>query len=358
VRWDSIHYLSIASQGYKPAGDTGFFPFYPLLIRGLGWVLSSDVLAGIVISIVSFAVGLVLLHRIAREELGERVADATVLLLAFAPLTVFFSAIYTESLFLALSVGTFYLARRGHFRWACVTAAFTTVTHVEGIALLAPVAYMLWEANGHRRDLRQLRSWNAAALLLPPAALMSLFFYMHEIGFGWLAPVLGAKATGHGHSIAPIFPPVHSAEALVRTVVGPVVTIWHAFQAGGLGIAQTLNGVNPLLPGDGNMFSIGFQNLVYLIVLLICLAALASAWRLLPKAYAIYATLVVLVFTMSDVNLIPLRAFDRYMLPLFPLWMMAAKWLDERRVLRWVLVISPCLVTLYTIEFTRWVMIG
>src|SRR5579884_1532800 len=26
VRWDAIHYLSIASQGYKPAGDTGFFP--------------------------------------------------------------------------------------------------------------------------------------------------------------------------------------------------------------------------------------------------------------------------------------------------------------------------------------------
>jgi len=359
VRWDAIHYLGIATQGYKPAADTGFFPFYPLLIRLLGWVVSSNVVAGILISFASFAIGLTLLHRLAAEELGHRTADSTVLLLAFAPLTVFFTALYTESLFLALSVGTFYLARRGQFTWACVAAACATLTHVEGIALWAPVAYMFWEAKGGSRDLRTLRSWDAAALLLPPAALLGLFFYMHANGFGWLAPLLGAKPTGHGHSISPFFSVAdHSRDALVRTITGPFVTIWDAFQAGGRGIAQTLSGVNPLLPGSGNLFSIGFQNAVYLVVLLITLAALAGAWRILPRPYAIYATLVILVFTMSDVNLIPLRAFDRYMLSLFPLWMMAAKWLDERKLLRGVLIISPCLLTFYTIEFTRWVMIG
>jgi Mannosyltransferase (PIG-V) len=358
VRWDSIHYLNIAAHGYKPAADTGFFPFYPLLIHALGWVVSSDVVAGLLISYASFGVALVLLHRIAREELGEKVADATVLLLAFAPLSLFFSAIYTESPFLALSVGTFYLARGGRFRWAALTAACATLTHVEGIALWAPVAFMFWEDNGRRLDLRQFRSWDAAALLLPPAAFLGLLFYFHQIGAGWLAPFTGASPTGHGHSIARIIPPNHSPDGLVRSVAGPFVTIWRAFNAGGLGIAQTLNGVHPLLPGDGNMFSVGFQNVIYLIVLLITLFTLWGTWRFLPKAYAIYATLVVLVFTMSVVSVVPLRAFDRYMLPLFPLWMMAAKWLDERKLLRVVLAVSPCLIVLYTIEFTRWVMVA
>jgi hypothetical protein len=137
------------------------------------------------------------------------------------------------------------------------------------------------------------------------------------------------------------------------------VTVWHAINSGALGIAQTLHGVRPLLPSDGNLFSVGFQNLIYLIVLLICVCAAVGAWRLLPRAFAIYATLVILVFTMSVVAIIPLRSFDRYMLPIFPLWMMAAKWLDERRLLlRAVLVVSPCLLAFYTIEFTRWVLVA
>lgn len=358
LRWDAMHYLSIAQHGYKPAGDTGFFPFYPLLIRSLSWVVQSEVAAALLISVSSFAVALILLHRITREELGERVADATVLLLAFAPLTLFFTAIYTESLLLALSVGTFSLARQRHFRWACVAAACATLTQVEGLVLFAPVAFMLWEAKGRRRDLAQLFSWDAAALLLPPAAFLGLLFYLHSIGFGWLAPFTGANPTGHGYSIAPLSFGLHHTGGMVRTVVGPFVTIWHAVVAGLVGFDQTARGAVPIAPGLGDVFTIGFQNLVYLVVLVITLSALVGTWRLLPKAYAIYTTLVILVFTMSDVTVIPIRAFDRYMLPVFPLWMICAKWLEERRLLRVVLVISPVLLGFYTIEFTRWAMIA
>lgn len=355
VRWDSIHYLGIAAQWYKPAADTGFFPFYPLLIRVVGWVVSSDVIAALLISAASFGIGLVLLHRITREELGERVADATVLLLAFAPLTLFFTAVYTESLFLALSVGTFYLARQGRFTWACVTAACASLTHVEGITLWAPVAYMFWQAHGERRSLRPLLSRDGAALLLPPGAFVGLLAYFRLLGFGWLAPFTGSTPTGYGYSISPIIPP---GSGLGRHVVGPFITIWDALVAGASGIAATLDGTRPLAPGAGNLFSVGFQNVVYLIVLLIALTALSGVWRLLPKAYGIYATLVILVFTMSVVDVIPLRALDRYMMPLFPLWMVAAKWLNERKLLRIVVTFSALLAAFYTLEFARWVMVA
>src|SRR5438067_375523 len=36
ARWDGAFYLQIAQAGYTQAPQTPFFPFYPLLARGLG----------------------------------------------------------------------------------------------------------------------------------------------------------------------------------------------------------------------------------------------------------------------------------------------------------------------------------
>ena len=53
ARWDSVWYLAIAHGGYdhEPA-RTAFFPLYPLVIRGLGFVIGSDLVAGVLISLV------------------------------------------------------------------------------------------------------------------------------------------------------------------------------------------------------------------------------------------------------------------------------------------------------------------
>lgn len=128
VRWDALHYLWIAQSGYRHAGDTVFFPLYPLLVHAAAWLTGSDVRAGIIVSLGALAVALTLLHRLTTLELGRRAADATVLLIAFAPLSFFFSALYTESLFLALSVGAVYAARRDRWAVACLLAALAAVT--------------------------------------------------------------------------------------------------------------------------------------------------------------------------------------------------------------------------------------
>ena len=65
ARWDSVWYLAIARHGYgHEAARTAFYPLYPLLIRGVGTVLGSDLVAGVLISVVCFAIGLVALHRL------------------------------------------------------------------------------------------------------------------------------------------------------------------------------------------------------------------------------------------------------------------------------------------------------
>lgn len=351
VRLDSIHYLGIAGQGYKPAGDPSFFPFYPLLIHVVGWLVVSHVVAGLLISMASFGIALFMLHRLTSQHLGERAADATVLLLAFAPLSFFFSAIYTESLFLALTVGAFYLASRDRFVLACAAGACATITHIEGISIVPALAYMYWERRGRPFGFRHLLSWEATALLMPVVALSGVALYLHTIGDGWLALIDGGHAAGNSHTIAPV---ITSHSVYTRTIVGPPLTIWHALVAGLSGLSQLFQGNVPVVPSLGDVFDVGFQNLVYLIVLVISLAALVGAWRRLPRAYAIYAMCVLIMFTMSTVTVIPLRAFDRYMLPAFPLWMSTAGWLERQRLVPVTLRISTVLLVFYTLEFTRW----
>ncbi len=167
LRWDSIHYLAIAEHGYARASDTAFFPLYPLLIRALGYMLGSDPLAGVAISTVSFVVALALLHRLTELELGRSAADATVLLVALAPLSFFFTALYTESLFLALSLGAVYAARRERWPLAAFLGALATVTRVPGVLLVIPLAVM--HLKTHRRPDRGVW-W----LLLMPGALAGL----------------------------------------------------------------------------------------------------------------------------------------------------------------------------------------
>ena len=116
ARWDSVWYLTIAKSGYADnLRRMAFFPVYPGLIHIVGFFTRSDLVAGVLISLVAFAVALALLHRLVLLDFGEDVAETTVMLIAFCPVAFFFSAVYTESLFLALSVGAIYAARRE--RW-------------------------------------------------------------------------------------------------------------------------------------------------------------------------------------------------------------------------------------------------
>jgi len=84
ARWDSVWYMAIASGGYAHQPPrTAFFPLYPLLMRGVGVVVGSDLIGGVVVSLVCFFVALVLLYRLVELELGRELATLTVTLLAF-----------------------------------------------------------------------------------------------------------------------------------------------------------------------------------------------------------------------------------------------------------------------------------
>ena len=94
------------------------------------------------------------------------------LYLALFPTSLFLGAVYGESLYLALAIGTFVLAERGRLGWASVVAGLALLTRPQGIALLPALAVFAWRSERRGRDL---------ALLAVPAGMFLLFPLVLEI---------------------------------------------------------------------------------------------------------------------------------------------------------------------------------
>jgi hypothetical protein len=327
-QFDASYYLAIASHGYLATAPDhlAFFPLYPGLIRVLGLLSGSNVIAGLVISSASFALALVLLHRLSELELGSRAADATVLLVAFAPLSFFFTAIYTESLFLLLSVGAVLAARRERWALAGILAGLATLTRPTGILLVVPLIIMRLRAG--RLD-RQL-AWP----LIPVGALLGYLAILVADGFPWLAPF-------------------RQGAAWQRVTVGPftgiasaVVTAWHSAVA-------IVRGRVVFAPTLGGPFTPSAECILLLVVLAIATGFLVTCFRRLPLQYGAYAGAVLLMCVSSPVIGQPLLSFDRYVLTIFPLWMAAGAWIARRRLERVAVAVGSILLVFYTFYFAR-----
>src|SRR5919204_544889 len=111
-QWDSGWFLGIAQHGYTFPASSVFFPVYPLVVHGVGYVLGSNLVAAVLISLVAAGIAAVIVHRIALPLVGPAVAGDAVLLLALYPPALVFTGAYADALFLALSAGSLLAAMR------------------------------------------------------------------------------------------------------------------------------------------------------------------------------------------------------------------------------------------------------
>lgn len=159
ANFDGIHYLGIAERGYYQF-EQAFFPLYPLLIRHLGWLLGDNYLwAGLLISNLSLVLSLFVFYKLLkRGGFAERTIKWSIVFLLFSPTSFYFGAVYTESLFLLLTLLSFYLLQKINPAKARIflyllTAGLASATRLVGAFLLAPLGlftYMgyLWKVYG------------------------------------------------------------------------------------------------------------------------------------------------------------------------------------------------------------------
>ena len=194
ARWDTDFYHQIATAGYRwdPSvflhQNVVFFPFYPLLMRWVGVWLGGPLLAGTVISLAAFAGAMAVLYRLAVLELGEDRAWPVILLISTYPFALFFSVVYTESLFLLLTVGAFYAMRTRSLALAALAGFAAGLTRPNGFWLGLPLLWMAATGPSDGADVDTgPRPWwrdrqRVAALLvalapLVGAAVFSAFLY-------------------------------------------------------------------------------------------------------------------------------------------------------------------------------------
>jgi len=154
AKWDSQWYYWIVHEGYwlnpSQRSNVAFFPLYPLLITLLKSFFGGDITqTGVVISHAAFLGALVSLYRLTELEFGdEAAAQRTIFYLALFPTSFFFSAMYTESLFLLLAVTSVYFARRRQWAVAAVMGFFASSTRVVGVLIWGVVMWEWLRAQG------------------------------------------------------------------------------------------------------------------------------------------------------------------------------------------------------------------
>jgi len=184
-RWDAYWYLDIAQNGYYLRGDKDianvvFFPLYPLLVRMLGPLAGGNlVLAGWILSSVFLGLAVCLLTRLTQEFHPEIDPLLPTAFLLVFPAAFFLNAVYSESLFLFLSLSTVLWALRRNFFLASVCAALASATRIAGVFLCVLLVVEFVQANGWRALLTR-RAW---PLAWAPAGALAFFVY-HWIAFG------------------------------------------------------------------------------------------------------------------------------------------------------------------------------
>jgi hypothetical protein len=338
VRWDSAWYLSIITDGYTKSSAV-FFPVYPLLVKALAVLIHNVSVAGVLLSNGAFFVALVYLYALARSEFDDDTAARAVLYLAAAPAAVFFSALYAESLFLALALATFYYARERRWAWAALAGALGAATRNTGVFLAAVIALeglhqggvRFWPPGwqpaavlGHVKQQSRLVPVSWPSLLAASVVPVGLLAYMAFLGRAVGDPLAFIHGQGAWER--------SNASAHVTHVIGAV--------GGQLAGAQFLSGTGQHtgVVLINTLVALGFAPLV-----------VAVALQLRP-GYGVFAILTFVGPLIAGHGVI---SMIRYVLMLVPCFMLLAYYGRRTWVDRLTLVIFLSLMAYITVTFSH-----
>jgi hypothetical protein len=306
-RWDACWYSKIAAFGYEPAElSVNFWPLFPVLTGGVARLLGGSVaLGGLVVSAIAYIAAMVGLFRLVARDVDEVVARRTMLLITIFPSAFFLFAPFTESLFLALSVWTIVEARERSWLLAAVLGALGALTRIQGVFLALPIGWEALVASGlvawRPRTARPSVGWRS----LVEGVLAS---FGPVVGFasfiGYTAAIAGQTPldTQDAWGGKEFFPPWEVVDAAWRWTIER---------------ADPLQGLNLALL------------VVFGILLVACL-------RRLPMSYTLFA-LPQFVLLATRIQPTPLTSTNRYLLAIFPAFVVLALIPWQRVRLAWAI---------------------
>ena len=145
IRWDGANFLRLAEHGYQTEGELGYYlvylPVYPYTVAVLNVIVHSFLISALIISAASALVAGFLLQQLVTVDGGDD-SEATRALwyMTLFPTAYFLAMPYSESTFLMFAIAAFLAARTEHWGWAGIMGAFATATRMQGLAILPGLA--------------------------------------------------------------------------------------------------------------------------------------------------------------------------------------------------------------------------
>lgn len=135
ANFDGIHYLNIARDGYT--NQARFFPLFPILIK----LLSTSLAGSIFLVTIIFFLAIFFFHKLLTLDFSDQISKRILIYLLVFPTSFFFVSIYSEGLFLLLTVLSFYFARKRMWFVSLIFGMLLMVTRFVGIAILPALLY-------------------------------------------------------------------------------------------------------------------------------------------------------------------------------------------------------------------------
>lgn len=317
-RWDACWYAKIAAFGYEPAElSVTFWPLFPALMASAARPLAGSLaLGGLVVSGIAYVAAMVGMQRLVARDVDAVIARRTMLFLTIFPSAFFLFAPFTEALFLSLAVWTIAAARERAWGWAGALGALAALTRIQGVFLALPIGWEALVATG----LTAWRPWRGPRLPtvgwrpILAGGLAAAAPVVAVAGYLWYAVAMTGRSpleTQDAWGGREFFPPWE----VVAASWGWTVEQHDPLQALNLGLLLLFGG-------------------------LLVIAALR-----LPIAYTLFAVPQSLLIA-TRIQPIPLSSTSRYLLVLFPVFVVLAL-IPWRRVrLAWAITSTLFLAVL------------
>lgn len=215
-RYDSGYYISIAMNGY-PTGypdisywigrnfsfsvpnpelampDWAFFPLYPAAIKAVSLLFmpfsgtnamalqNSIELAGFIVSNVAFFFSVYFFYKLTNKVFGSlQIALVATAFYSFWGGAVFFSAIYSEALFMALALGAFYYLEEDKLPTAVLLGFLASFTRSDGFLIFIP--FLIYALQSIKNKSKTIKLLTCSALVASPFLIFQLIGYMFAGG--------------------------------------------------------------------------------------------------------------------------------------------------------------------------------
>jgi len=313
--WDAQHYIQVATRWYQPNHPSNaFFPLFPTFIALSSQLLFGNVIiAGFLVSTVTSIAAMLVLFGLVERIFNRDVAWKTVLLLITFPTAFYFHLIYSEGTFLLIIALAFWWLRFGNIFTRTMGHTLLSLSRPQGVLLiLSHGIALLCNPKQWRRFLPAIAGLGLGYLLY----MLIMYFSTGSLLSGLAAQAYFATNNGLDNLLHPL-------HWLTRNFIFYDWTVLH-------GITQSL---------FNRVFFFGFM------------LALPFLYRSVDRDLFWYTAIVAGVTAVSG----DLVSWPRYMLMLFPVFILLALKIKKRYILvTWGIVsglLQICLLLAHTQNF-------